>query len=54
MNLLSLFHSGHFGLWLDGDLYKGRTEDCLTYKSPPLVEEKDFLIKTLECWTFRD
>jgi hypothetical protein len=43
---------GKFGIWLDGDLNKGRTEECATYGSPPLIEEKDFIIKTLECWTF--
>jgi len=44
--------SGKFGLWIDGDLNCGRTDDCSTYGNPPLVEEKDFVIKTLECWAF--
>ena len=45
-------YSGKSGLWLDGDLNKGRTESCQTFGSPPLVPEEDFIIKTLECWTF--
>jgi hypothetical protein len=44
--------NGRFGLWLDGDLNKGRTQSCQTYGSPPLVPEEDFIIKTVECWTF--
>jgi len=42
---------GRFGLWLDDNLYMGRTEACSTFNSPPLVAEKDFKIKTVECWT---
>jgi hypothetical protein len=45
------FRRGKFGLWLDDNLYIGRTEECCTFRSPPLVEEKDFKIKTVECWT---
>lgn len=44
---------GHFGLFIDSNLYKGRTQACETYNNHPLAGYKeDFLIKTIECWTF--
>ncbi|XP_044750372.1 nuclear receptor coactivator 7 isoform X3 [Coccinella septempunctata] len=43
---------GKFGLWLDGDLYLGRTEMCKTYGNDPLTPSVDFVVKTLECWAF--
>ncbi|XP_067014093.2 oxidation resistance protein 1 isoform X2 [Anabrus simplex] len=43
---------GKFGLWLDGDLYQGRTEACDTYGNEPLSPQQDFVVKTLECWAF--
>ncbi|KAF4526546.1 hypothetical protein B566_EDAN015595 [Ephemera danica] len=43
---------GKFGLWLDGDLYQGRTQPCSTYNNVALVEGEDFVVKTLECWAF--
>ncbi|XKL62053.1 hypothetical protein PGB90_001886 [Kerria lacca] len=43
---------GKFGIWLDGDLYQGRTEACNTYGNEPLVPQQDFVVKTLECWAF--
>ncbi|CAH1133819.1 unnamed protein product [Ceutorhynchus assimilis] len=43
---------GKFGLWLDGDLYLGRTESCKTYGNDPLTPKVDFVVKTLECWAF--
>ncbi|XP_046667905.1 nuclear receptor coactivator 7 isoform X9 [Homalodisca vitripennis] len=43
---------GKFGLWLDGDLYQGRTEPCNTYGNDPLTPSVDFVVKTLECWAF--
>ncbi|XP_065214762.1 nuclear receptor coactivator 7 isoform X5 [Planococcus citri] len=43
---------GKFGIWLDGDLYQGRTESCTTYGNDPLVPSQDFVVKTLECWAF--
>jgi len=49
---LFLSHSGKFGLWLDSDLNKGRSDECGTYGNPPLVSPPDFTIKTLECWGF--
>ncbi|XP_066600024.1 nuclear receptor coactivator 7 isoform X5 [Prorops nasuta] len=43
---------GKFGLWLDGDLYQGRTQACSTYGNDPLAPREDFVVKTLECWAF--
>ncbi|XP_011702799.1 PREDICTED: oxidation resistance protein 1 isoform X5 [Wasmannia auropunctata] len=43
---------GKFGLWLDGDLYQGRTQACSTYGNEPLAPREDFVVKTLECWAF--
>jgi len=44
--------SGRFGLWLDGDLNQGRSQQCSTYGNEPLAPQEDFVIKTLECWAF--
>lgn len=46
------FSSGKFGLWLDGDLYLGRTQRCKTYGNEPLSTREDFIVKIMECWTF--
>ncbi|KAE8749275.1 hypothetical protein FOCC_FOCC003982 [Frankliniella occidentalis] len=43
---------GRFGLWLDGDLYQGRSQSCSTYGNDPLSINEDFVVKTLECWAF--
>ncbi|XP_032595883.1 uncharacterized protein LOC6567756 isoform X7 [Drosophila grimshawi] len=43
---------GRFGLWLDGDLNQGRSQNCSTYGNEPLAQQEDFVIKTLECWAF--
>jgi hypothetical protein len=44
---------GHFGLFIDSNIYKGRTQACETYNNQPLAGAKeDFVIKTMECWTF--
>ncbi|KAG7169663.1 TLD domain-containing protein 2-like [Homarus americanus] len=43
---------GNFGLWLDGDLYQGRTQPCKTYNNPQLTDSEDFIIKSVECWCF--
>ncbi|XP_063223765.1 oxidation resistance protein 1 isoform X4 [Bacillus rossius redtenbacheri] len=43
---------GKFGLWLDGDLYQGRTQPCSTYGNEPLAPQEDFVVKTMECWAF--
>lgn len=44
---------GRFGLWLDSDLYRGRTQRCLTFDNDPLTETEDFLISGVEAFGFR-
>ncbi|OQV24616.1 putative TLD domain-containing protein 2 [Hypsibius exemplaris] len=44
--------SGAFALWLDSDLNRGRTETCGTYRNQPLCDCGDFLVETIEVWTF--
>jgi len=43
---------GNFGLWLDEDLYHGRSHPCSTYSNPQLTSQEDFLCSGLEVWTF--
>ncbi|CAG5124269.1 unnamed protein product, partial [Candidula unifasciata] len=43
---------GHFGLWLDGDLNKGRSHTCATFCNDVLAKEEDFSILQLEVWRF--
>lgn len=43
---------GKFGLWIDRDLNKGRSQSCATFDNEPLAGSEDFTVKTLECWTF--
>jgi hypothetical protein len=43
---------GNYGLWLDGDLYHGRTQHCLTYNNDLLTVAEDFTIKYVEVWCF--
>lgn len=43
---------GQFGIWLDRDLYKGRSQTCQTYQNEPLSQLGDFIVKSIECWTF--
>jgi len=43
---------GHFGLFIDSNIYKGRSQPCATYNNNSLCPEGDFVIKNLECWTF--
>ncbi|XP_024415455.2 TLD domain-containing protein 2 isoform X2 [Desmodus rotundus] len=42
--------SGHFGLWLDGDLYHGRSHPCATFNNEVLALREQFCIKELEAW----
>jgi len=45
---------GHFGLFLDSNLYHGRSQACSTYRNTPLVPGgEEFIVKTVECWTFQ-
>ncbi|KAF8768228.1 Oxidation resistance protein 1 like protein [Argiope bruennichi] len=43
---------GHFGLWIDCDLYRGTSEQCQTFNNDTLASSRDFHIKTLEAWGF--
>ncbi|BFZ20909.1 hypothetical protein BsWGS_23945 [Bradybaena similaris] len=45
---------GMFGLWLDGDLNKGRSHSCTTFSNDVLAKEEDFSILQLEVWRFVD
>ncbi|XP_026195590.1 nuclear receptor coactivator 7 isoform X2 [Anabas testudineus] len=44
--------SGHFGLWLDENLYLGRSSPCLTFNNCCLSETDDFRVMELEVWSF--
>lgn len=43
---------GKFGLWLDSDLYHGRSTACETYDSEMLSATEDFICLGVEVWTF--
>lgn len=43
---------GQFGLWLDGDLFHGRSHRCRTYENDVLSTKEDFVVKALEAWGF--
>ncbi|XP_048205108.1 TLD domain-containing protein 2 isoform X2 [Perognathus longimembris pacificus] len=42
--------SGRFGLWLDGDLYRGGSHPCATFNNEVLARQEQFCIKELEAW----
>ncbi|XP_061700425.1 oxidation resistance protein 1 isoform X2 [Syngnathoides biaculeatus] len=44
--------SGHFGLWVDENLYQGRSSPCYTFNNCCLSETDDFRVMELEVWTF--
>lgn len=44
--------AGQFGLWLDGDLYHGRSHRCETFANCVLSSQEDFFIKAMEAWAF--
>ncbi|XP_037987229.1 nuclear receptor coactivator 7 isoform X3 [Motacilla alba alba] len=43
---------GRFGLWLDADLYHGRSNSCSTFNNDILTKQEDFIIQDVEVWTF--
>uniref|UniRef100_A0A8C5DDE9 TLDc domain-containing protein n=1 Tax=Gouania willdenowi TaxID=441366 RepID=A0A8C5DDE9_GOUWI len=47
-----LCSSGEFGLWLDGDLYHGRSHSCKTFGNPMLSKKEDFYVQDIEIWAF--
>ncbi|XP_034715130.1 nuclear receptor coactivator 7 isoform X2 [Etheostoma cragini] len=44
--------SGHFGLWVDENLYLGRSSPCYTFNNCCLSQTDDFRVMELEVWTF--
>ncbi|XP_013207557.1 TLD domain-containing protein 2 isoform X2 [Microtus ochrogaster] len=42
--------SGQFGLWLDGDLYRGGSYPCATFNNEVLARQEQFCIEELEAW----
>ncbi len=51
-NLLVGSGEGRFGLALDADLNVCRTQSCATFGNEPLTPAEDFVVHTLEVWTF--
>ncbi|CAF1235462.1 unnamed protein product [Adineta ricciae] len=45
---------GTYGLWLDADLYHGRTCRSKTFDNVQLSSKEDFIIASVEVWTFVD
>eukprot|EP00794_Sanderia_malayensis_P012124 gene12124-13376_t len=43
---------GLFGLWLDEDLYHGRSHSCKTFDNETLSSKEDFICGGLEAWAF--
>lgn len=43
---------GVFGLWLDEDLYRGRSHSCKTFGNETLSGNEDFICSGLEAWSF--
>ncbi|CAM5095965.1 unnamed protein product [Natator depressus] len=42
--------SGKFGLWLDGDMYRGGSHRCETFDNEILSPQEQFFIQDLEVW----
>ncbi len=43
---------GHPALQVDSDLNVGRSDRCPTYDNDPLTPDEDFVVSSLEVWTF--
>ncbi|KAM4692976.1 nuclear receptor coactivator 7 [Discoglossus pictus] len=44
---------GRFGLWLDSDLYHGRSNSCSTFNNDTLSMKEDFIVQDIEVWSFQ-
>lgn len=53
-NVDSICFRGTYGLWLDADLYHGRTCPSKTFNNVRLSTKEDFIIANVEVWTFVD
>nr|XP_019829012.1 PREDICTED: oxidation resistance protein 1 [Bos indicus] len=51
--LSSVYYRGEFALWLDGDLYHGRSHSCKTFGNHTLSKKEDFCIQDIEIWAFK-
>ena len=49
-----IYSRGTYGLWLDADLYHGRTCPSKTFDNVRLSAKEDFIIASVEVWTFVD
>jgi len=52
MIMSEIFFRGVLGLWLDEDLYHGRTHACSTFNNQVLSGNEDFICTGLEAWSF--
>ncbi|XP_031757858.1 nuclear receptor coactivator 7 isoform X3 [Xenopus tropicalis] len=43
---------GRFGLWLDSDLYHGRSNACCTFNNDTMSKKEDFIVQDIEVWAF--
>ncbi|XP_053566693.1 nuclear receptor coactivator 7 isoform X2 [Bombina bombina] len=44
---------GRSGLWIDSDLYHGRSNPCSTFNNETLSKKEDFIVQDVEVWTFQ-
>jgi hypothetical protein len=52
--VLIYYFRGTYGLWLDADLYHGRTCPSKTFNNVRLSSKEDFIIASVELWAFVD
>lgn len=43
---------GEFALWMDGDLYHGRSHSCKTFGNSTISKKEDFIVQDIEIWAF--